>query len=67
MTQSTPTRRRQVLGAIAAASAGVAVARVLPPATVERTSEAPAQPGRRGSRGYEATEHVRCYYRLARF
>lgn len=58
----TDTVRRTFLGATLAAPALVMAAPAAPDAAV-----APPDGGRAEGRGYHTTDHIRTYYRLARF
>jgi hypothetical protein len=63
-----PTSRRRVLGRLAGTTAAAAAVTVLPAAAVERASSPPPPDGDdHRQRGYTESEHVRRYYRLARF
>ena len=65
---SRPTSRRQVLGRVAGTTAAAAAVSVLPAAAVQRDSTPRLGEGDgQRQRGYTESEHVRRYYRLARF
>jgi hypothetical protein len=63
--RSTP--RRRVLGRLVGGTAAAAAVTVLPAAAVERASTSSPPGGDDRQHGYSESEHVRRYYRLARF